>query len=107
MGHLKQGDRITLATVERVYAATRNTDLAEGRGVDIDHAYYATRDAAVVGASKIGVMGADGNVAPRLALRFGTGGSCSARSRCARTRVRPSDCAPRRCRSSRRPRGSR
>ncbi len=66
---LKKGDEISGKVVE-IFAATRNTDSAEGRGSQVDEAYYLTREGATIGAHKIDVMGTDGKVESRLAIEI-------------------------------------
>ena len=65
----QEGETIS-GTVVIIYAAVTNTDLTEGRGQRVDHSYYRNRRDATIGASGIGVMGSQGNVEPRTALRI-------------------------------------
>lgn len=66
------GEQIT-GRVVMIHAATTNTELNEGRGQQIDHSYYRSKDDAVMGAQGIGVMGSAGGVEPRLALSLEDG----------------------------------
>lgn len=61
------------AEIVRIFAAVTNIDLNEGRGENIDDAYYFIERDALVGAIGIGVMGGDGEVEERFAVRFDNG----------------------------------
>ena len=69
---LAVGDQVSGQVVE-LFAATRNEDLAEGRGQKIDHSYHLTQRDAMIASSKIDVMGSDGKVELRLALHLSDG----------------------------------
>jgi len=66
------GDRVA-GEVIKLFAATRNEDLQEGRGARIDHSYHLTEHEALIASSKIDVMGTDGKVEKRIALRLSDG----------------------------------
>lgn len=64
-----EGDHVS-GTVVLIFAAVCNSDSVEGRGRQIDHSYHLTNLAATIATSRIGVMGSDGKVEPRLAIKF-------------------------------------
>lgn len=66
------GDRMSI-TIVAIFAAVCNSDSQEGKGSQVDHSYHLTELAATIATSKIGVMGSDGKVEPRLAICFGGG----------------------------------
>lgn len=53
-----------------LFAAVTNSDTAEGRGHAVDKSYHLSRDGALIGAARIGVMGNDGAVEERTAIRL-------------------------------------
>lgn len=66
---LRAGDVVSGEMVF-IYAATRNSDLNEGRGPTIDESYHLKRHAAIIACAGIDVMGSNGQVAERLALKL-------------------------------------
>lgn len=71
-GSIAKGDQISAVVVE-IYAATRNEELNEGRGQTIDNSYHTSRRSALVACRGIDVMGSDGQVSERLALKSDDG----------------------------------
>jgi hypothetical protein len=67
-----KGDKLA-AEVVTVYVATCNEDGTEGRGATIDHSYHLTKHAALIATAGIGVMGSDGDLEERLALKLEDG----------------------------------
>lgn len=65
---VKDGDRVE-GTVVTLWVTRRNSDGTEGRGADVDHSYHLDRLEAQVATHGIDVMGSDGHVEERLALR--------------------------------------
>lgn len=61
------------ATILEVWAAIAPHDTEEGKGDWYDKTYHATEAGARLGASGIGVMGTEGKVEPRLAVKFNGG----------------------------------
>jgi hypothetical protein len=69
---LKEGDALS-GLVVKIYATTRNTDGTEGRGIDIDNSYHKERRSALIASKGIDVMGSDGKVVERLAIKLNDG----------------------------------
>ncbi len=61
------------AIVIQIYAAVTNSDTQGGMGHNVDHSYYETARGALLGSIGIGVMGNDGTVEPRPAVKFDDG----------------------------------
>lgn len=68
VGSFRDGD-VVKGKIITVFATTRNTDLAEGRGQTIDHSYHLSAHDANIGAHGIDVMGSDGKTKEVLALQ--------------------------------------
>lgn len=68
IGYIQIGAELKVVVVQ-IYAAVKNVDDMEGRGPNVDHAYYHTEKEATVGARGINGMLGDGTVEPRTALR--------------------------------------
>jgi len=66
---LKEGDVLS-GIVVKIYATTRNTDGTEGQGVEIDNSYHKERRSALIASKGIDVMGSDGKVVDRLAIKL-------------------------------------
>lgn len=56
-----------------IFTARTNTELNEGRGQQYDRTFHETERGAKLGTVGIGVMGGDGEVGDRLAVRFSDG----------------------------------
>lgn len=69
---LQVGDGVT-GTMVHIHAATCSRDNIEGRGPIIDKSYHTSYQGALVASKGIDVMGADGKVAQRLALKMSDG----------------------------------
>ncbi len=69
---IKEGDKISGLVVD-IYATTRNEDTAEGKGRTIDHSYHINYRAALIACKGIDVMGSDGEVDKKLALKTDDG----------------------------------
>jgi hypothetical protein len=59
--------------VIEIFAAVSNTELNDGSGDKIDLTYHPTKQEARTAAIGVGVMGCNGDVEPRLAVRFKDG----------------------------------
>ena len=61
------------AEIVSLFTARTNTDTEEGRGQQYDKTFHETERGAKLGTVRIGVMGTDGTVGERLAVRFSDG----------------------------------
>lgn len=66
------GDQV-VGTVVQIYAATCNEDKNEGRGATIDNSYHTSQRSALIASRCIDVMGSDGGVDKRLAIKLTDG----------------------------------
>lgn len=63
---ITRSDQVEFVTI---FATVHNTDGNEGRGRNVDHQYFLTHSDAMIGADGIDVMGSDGKVEARDAIR--------------------------------------
>lgn len=69
---LSEGEQIT-GEVVGIWTATCNEDSMEGRGKTVDNSYHYTKHDALIATKGIGVMGGDGEVRPRKAVKLSDG----------------------------------